>query len=80
MRNEGGEILGTEGYDPDAGDYQSLMTSIADLGPDIVYLGATVDNNAAKVLQDMRSVMTAEDVTFLGPDGLINGHLRPRRS
>jgi branched-chain amino acid transport system substrate-binding protein len=68
----GGEILGTEGYDKDAGDYQSIMTSIADLGPDILYLGATTDNNAAKVLQDMRSVMTAEDVTFLGPDGLTN--------
>jgi branched-chain amino acid transport system substrate-binding protein len=68
---EGGEVLGNEGYDPDAGDYQSLMTSIADLGPDIVYVGATVDNNPAKVLQDMRGVMSAEDVTFLGPDGLF---------
>ena len=67
----GGEVLGFEGYDPKASDYQSLMTSIADKGPEIVTVGATVDNNAAKVLQDMRSVMD-ESVLFLGPDGLIN--------
>jgi branched-chain amino acid transport system substrate-binding protein len=67
----GGEVLGVEGYDAKAGDYQSLMTSIADKGPDIMYNGATVDNNAAKVLQDMRGVMSPDDVLFLGPDGLI---------
>ena len=68
----GGEILGFEGYDPKAPDYQALMTKIADTGPDIVYVGATVENNAAKVLLDMRSLMPADEVTFLGPDGLIN--------
>jgi branched-chain amino acid transport system substrate-binding protein len=68
----GGQSLGFEGYDKSAGDYQSLMTSIADKGPDLLFVGATVDNNAAKVLQDMRSVMSPDDVTFLGPDGLIN--------
>jgi branched-chain amino acid transport system substrate-binding protein len=67
----GGTVLGFEGYDPKASDYQALMTSIADKGPDIVMCGATVDNNAAKVLQDMRSVM-GDEVLFLGPDGLIN--------
>ena len=48
------------------------MTGIADTGPDIVYLGAMVNNNAAKLLQDMRAVMPVEEVMFLGPDGLIN--------
>ena len=67
----GGEVLGFEGYDPGASDYQSLMTSIADTGPDMLTIGATVDNNAAKVLQDMRGVMD-DSVMFLGPDGLIN--------
>jgi branched-chain amino acid transport system substrate-binding protein len=67
----GGESLGFEGYDPKASDYQALMTSIADKGPDIVMCGATVDNNAAKLLQDMRSIM-GDDVIFLGPDGLNN--------
>jgi branched-chain amino acid transport system substrate-binding protein len=68
----GGESLGFEGYDKDASDYQSLMTSIADKGPDILFCGATVDNNAAKVLLDMRSVMSPDQVIFFGPDGLIN--------
>jgi branched-chain amino acid transport system substrate-binding protein len=67
----GGELLGNEGYDPRASDYQSLMTSVADAVPDVVFVGATVDNNAAKLLQDMRSIM-AEEVYFIGPDGLIN--------
>jgi branched-chain amino acid transport system substrate-binding protein len=68
----GGEVLGFEGYDPTAGEYQSLMISIADKEPDILYVGATVENNAPKLIQDMRSQMGPEQVTFLGPDGLIN--------
>lgn len=67
----GGEILGAESYDIDSDNYQTLMTSIADRGPDIVYLGATVENNASKILQDMRGVM-GEEVFFLGSDGLNN--------
>ncbi len=69
---EGGEVLGNEGYDSDFSDYQSIMTAIADMGPDILYVGATSDNNAAKLLQDMRGVMSVDDVVFLGPDGLNN--------
>lgn len=68
----GGEVLGFEGYDPKAPDYQALMASVVDAGPDVVMIGATVDNNAAKLLQDLRSVASADDVTFIGPDGLIN--------
>ena len=68
----GGEVLGFEGYEEGAGDYLSLMTSIADKSPDLLYVGATVENNAPKVLQDMRAQMSVEDVIFLGPDGLIN--------
>ncbi|MCA9858985.1 MAG: branched-chain amino acid ABC transporter substrate-binding protein [Thermomicrobiales bacterium] len=67
----GGEILGAESYEKSLDNYQTLMTSIADKGPDIVYLGATVENNAAKILQDMRGVM-GEEVIFLGSDGLNN--------
>jgi branched-chain amino acid transport system substrate-binding protein len=72
FEKNGGTVLGFDGYDPKASDYQALMTSIADKNPDIVYCGATVNNNPAKVLQDMRSVMDPDQVIFLGPDGLIN--------
>lgn len=67
----GVEVLGFEGYDPKAPDYQALMTKIADAGPDLVYVGATVENNPSKVLLDMRSLMPADEVIFLGPDGLF---------
>jgi branched-chain amino acid transport system substrate-binding protein len=68
----GGEVLGFEGYDPDAPDYQSVMTGIANEGPDILYLGAIVNLNAGQLLQAMRAEMPADEVAFLGPDGLIN--------
>jgi branched-chain amino acid transport system substrate-binding protein len=67
----GAEVLGFEGYDPKAPDYQALMTKIADAAPDLVYVGATVENNPSKVLLDMRSLMPPDDVIFLGPDGLF---------
>ena len=47
------------------------MTKIADTDPDLVYVGATVENNPPKVLVDMRSLMPADQVIFLGPDGLF---------
>src|SRR5918994_328049 len=67
----GAEVLGFEGYDPKAPDYQALMTKIADAAPDLVYVGATVENNPSKVLLDMRGLMPADQVLFLGPDGLF---------
>ncbi len=68
----GGEVLGFEAFDPQAPDYQALMTRIANTGPAMLYLGAIVNLNASKLLQDMRAVMPADEVAFMGPDGLIN--------
>ena len=68
----GGTILGFEAFDPNAPDYLALMTSIASTGPDVVYVGAITNLNPGKLLQDLRSVMPASEVTFIGPDGLIN--------
>src|SRR5215211_3643892 len=70
LKEMGAEVLGFEGYDPKAPDYQALMTKVADAGPGLVYVGATVENNPSKVLLDMRSLMPTDDVIFLGPDGL----------
>jgi len=47
------------------------MTKIADMGPDIIYIGATVENNTPKVVLDLRSLMPVDQVTCLVPDGLI---------
>ena len=71
FRDLGGEVLGAEGWDKNAPDYTSLMTKIADMGPDIIYLGATVENNTSKVVLDLRSLMPVDQVTCLLPDGLI---------
>jgi len=71
LKEVGAEVLGFEGYDPKAPDYQALMTKIADAAPDLVYVGATVENNPSKVLLDMRGLMPADEVIFMGPDGLF---------
>ncbi len=68
----GGEILGFEAFDPNAPEYQALMTKIASTGPAMIYLGAIVNLNASQLLQNMRLLMPADQVAFMGPDGLIN--------
>ena len=68
----GGEVLGFEAFDANAPEYQALMTRIASTGPAIVYLGAIVNLNASKLVQDMRLQMPADQVAFMGPSGLIN--------
>ena len=72
VAREGADGPRFRGYDPKAPDYQALMTKIADKGPDILYVGATVENNPAKILLDMRSLMPVDQVIFMGADGLIN--------
>jgi branched-chain amino acid transport system substrate-binding protein len=68
----GGTVLGFEAFDPNAPDYLALMTNIAAGAPDVVYVGAITNLNPGKLVQDMRSVMPASEVAFIGPDGLIN--------
>jgi len=68
----GGEVLGFEGFDPNAPEYQALMTKVANAAPDLLYLGAIVNLNASKLLQDFRNLLSPEECAFLGPDGLVN--------
>jgi branched-chain amino acid transport system substrate-binding protein len=68
----GGEVVGFEGYDSNAPEYQALMTKVANAGPNLLYLGAIVNLNASKLLQDLRDVLSVDDCAFMGPDGLIN--------
>lgn len=68
----GGEVLGFEAFDANAPEYQALMTRIASTGPELLYCAAIVSLNTPKLLQDMRTVMPADQVAFMGPDGLIN--------
>ncbi|CAN5837685.1 hypothetical protein BH24CHL3_BH24CHL3_07980 [soil metagenome] len=68
----GGEVLGFEAFAPDAPEYQALATKIANAAPALVYISAIVNLNAAKLLQDLRELMSVDDVAIMGPDGLIN--------
>lgn len=68
----GGEVIALEGYDPNAPEYQALVTKIAAEGADMVYCGAIVNLNPGKVLQDLRTVLSSDDCTFMGPDGIIS--------
>lgn len=68
----GGQILGFDGYDPKASDYQALATLIGDKGPDVVMCGATVDLNPALVLQAIRGVLSVDRCDYIGSDGQNN--------
>ncbi len=68
----GGEVVGFEAFDPEAPEYQALATKIASSGADIVYVGAIVNLNASKLIQDIRDVLSVDDAAIMGPDGLIN--------
>lgn len=68
----GGEVLGFEGYQKDSPDFQSLATSIADKAPDVIMIGSIVNNNPAKVVKDLRSVISVDDTAIILPDGCYN--------
>lgn len=65
------EVKGRDGIDPKASDYKALMTKIKDAGPELIYFGGITQNNAGQLLKDMRSLMTPEEVKFMGPDGIF---------
>jgi branched-chain amino acid transport system substrate-binding protein len=68
----GGEVLGFEGFEPDAPEYQALATTIANNAPALIYISAIVNLNASQLVQNLREVMPVDDVAIMGPDGLIN--------
>ncbi len=68
----GGEVVGFDGFEADAPEYQALANNVANAAPALVYISAIVNLNAAKLLQDLRDLLPAEDTAIMGPDGLIN--------
>lgn len=68
----GGEVVGFEGFEADAPEYQALANNVANAAPALVYISAIVNLNASKLLQDLRDLLPAEDTAIMGPDGLIN--------
>jgi branched-chain amino acid transport system substrate-binding protein len=68
----GGEVKGFEAFDAASDDFQALANKIANEAPELIYISAIVNLNASKLVQDLRDLMTPEDVVILGPDGLVN--------
>ncbi|MGN6030763.1 MAG: branched-chain amino acid ABC transporter substrate-binding protein [Thermomicrobiales bacterium] len=68
----GGTVAGFEAYDAKAPEYQALATKIANAGVDFIYIGAIVDQNVPKLVQDLRDVLSVDDATIMGPDGIAN--------
>ncbi len=68
----GSEVVGFEAFNAKAPEYQALATKIANLAPDFIYIGAIVNLNASKLVQDLRDVLDASKTAIMGPDGLIN--------
>lgn len=65
------KVLGQESIDPKAADYKALMTKIAALKPDEIYVGMVVDNNAAQLLKDKVGALGDNTkVKYMGPDGI----------
>lgn len=63
-------LLGRAGIDGKASDYRAVATNIRALKPDVVYFGGITDNNAAKLLKDVRDGGFEGD--FIGPDGIFD--------
>lgn len=65
------EVKGRDGIDPKASDYKALMTKIKDTNPELIYFGGITQSNAGQLVKDMRSLMPADQVKFMGPDGIF---------
>ena len=68
-------VVGHEGIDPKAQNYQALMTKISTsnngAAPEGIFVGMVVDNNASQLLKDKVSVMGDNSkVVYMGPDGI----------
>jgi branched-chain amino acid transport system substrate-binding protein len=68
-RKIGLEVVGgPEGIDPKASDYRALAQKIRGANPELVYFGGITQNNAGKLVQDLKATMP--DLKFMGPDGI----------
>jgi branched-chain amino acid transport system substrate-binding protein len=61
-------VGGPEGIDPKASDYRALAQKIRGTNPELVYFGGITQNNAGKLVQDLKAAMP--DLKFMGPDGI----------
>jgi branched-chain amino acid transport system substrate-binding protein len=63
-------IAGPEGVDPRASDYRAVAARIRASGADLVYFGGITQNNAGKLLKDIRAI-NGDSLKFMAPAGLL---------
>jgi branched-chain amino acid transport system substrate-binding protein len=61
------EIVGTDGIDPKASNYKSLVTKMKQAGADLVYFGGTTQTNAGQLAKDI--VAGGLKAKLIVPDG-----------
>jgi branched-chain amino acid transport system substrate-binding protein len=62
------KILGRDGINGRAADYRAIATKIRAARPDVIYFGGITQNNAGKLVKDIRDAGIT--VPFIGPDGI----------
>lgn len=62
-------IAGRDGIDGKASDYRAVATKVRAARPSVVYYGGITQNNAGKLLKDLRSA--GVEAPFIGPDGIM---------
>jgi branched-chain amino acid transport system substrate-binding protein len=61
-------IVGRDGIDGKAADYRAIATKIRAANPDVIYYGGITQNNAGKLVKDIRGAGINKDI--IGPDGI----------
>ena len=61
--------VGPEVIDTKASEYRALAAKIRGASADLVYFGGITQNNAGRLVRDLRAVL-GNGVRFMGPDGL----------
>jgi branched-chain amino acid transport system substrate-binding protein len=62
-------VGGPEAYDPRAQSYDDLISKVRTAAPDLIYIAALADNNAGRLVKDVRAAL-GNEVKIMGPDGL----------
>jgi branched-chain amino acid transport system substrate-binding protein len=62
-------VVGRDGIDGKAADYRAVATKIRAASPDVIYYGGITQNNAGKLLKDIRGAGVNKH--FIGPDGIL---------
>ena len=64
------EVKGYDGIDGKASDYRALAQKVKNANPDLVYFGGITQNNAGKLVQDLKSAL-GPTAKIMGPDGIL---------